>query len=619
MENERKLPYYAGEEFADLSKHDGGLLHAVGASNYQVMRANRTKTDTSDGFGYTYNHAPMMTFYRGKFYLQYLSNPIHEHTGGGHSLLVTSKNGIDWSFPEVSFPVIRIPAGKYTCSNGTVVEVPDEKEGFMHQRMGFFQSKSDRLFVLGFYGHAPHHDVCPWNTYGMGRVIREVFEDGKMGDIYFIRYLDYSGWTEEKLPFPYYKSCPDSGFVECCEELLGDRLVTQQWREEHGYRDETIGFKLFAKDPNGDAPSNTPYEASSSFCWYNIDEKQVIGYWKQGKVGRSDDGGKTWVIEYEPSFVTSGAKTWAQKHKEDLYTVSYDNSLSSEHRYPLVTLSSFDGIKFDSMSCVYGELPPRRYEGTYKDFGPQYIRGIEGNCREYPFDALWLCHSINKEDIGVTRVPLPIRREVTEHVNDTFENDTDFVRDWNIYSTVWSTVRPVILYGSEPVLRISDKDPCDYARAMRIFPRSKKINVSLDFMCAGQYDENLEIELQDLHGTPACRVIIGGGKVKVLYGSNIEEAFWLPSAVMWHTLQFNVSCPDNTYRIELNGNEFDDGAPYRFFSKVNSVERLIIRTKPRRYLPNNEIYPETPDLPGVDEPLSERIYYIRNVKTEAGE
>lgn len=36
-------PFYAGNEFADLIKHNGGLLHAVGASNYQVMRANRTK------------------------------------------------------------------------------------------------------------------------------------------------------------------------------------------------------------------------------------------------------------------------------------------------------------------------------------------------------------------------------------------------------------------------------------------------------------------------------------------------------------------------------------------------------------------------------------------------
>ena len=69
---EKNTPYYAGEEFARMSQQDGGLLHAVGASSYQVMRANRTRPETADGFGNTYNHAPMLTYWRGKFYLQYL-------------------------------------------------------------------------------------------------------------------------------------------------------------------------------------------------------------------------------------------------------------------------------------------------------------------------------------------------------------------------------------------------------------------------------------------------------------------------------------------------------------------------------------------------------------------
>jgi len=42
-----------------------------------------------------------------------------------------------------------------------------------------------------------------------------------------------------------------------------------------------------------------------------------------------------------------------------------------------------------------------------------------------------------------------------------------------------------------------------------------------------------------------------------------------------------------------------------------------MRTKPRRYLPNFEIYPETPDMENVDEPVEERVYYIRNVRTRA--
>ncbi|MCL2508645.1 MAG: hypothetical protein FWF05_05670 [Oscillospiraceae bacterium] len=510
-ENVKNTPHYAGNEFADMLRHDGGLLHAVGASSYQVTRANRSHPEWADGFGNTYNHGPMLTFWCGMFYLEYLSNPVSEHTGAGMSFLTRSKDGICWEKPVVSFPEITIPAGQYHCSDGTVIEVPEDKPGFMHQRMGFFHTKDDRLLVSGFYGHAPHHDICPWQSYGVGRVVREVFADGSMGEIYFIRYLDYSGWTEERLPFPYYKSAGDAGFIAACDELLADRLVTQQWREEHGWNDMQIGVDMPHVGRRKGIAANSPFESASSFCWYHIDENTVMGLWKQGKVGRSDDGGKSFFIAYEPSFATSGAKSWGQKTEDGRYAIAYANSLSSEHRYPLVAVTSDDGVTFDDMVCLCGEVPPRRYDGVYKDFGPQYIRGICEGHAEYPAGAFWLCHSMNKEDIFVTRVPVPVRKEVAEHIHDTFDNCNSYVTNWNVYSTKWASVSPYVMYGKQPCMRIADRDPCDYARAMRIFPKSKKVTVSLDIMSAGQYEQDLEIDVTDGRGIPACRAFFGNG------------------------------------------------------------------------------------------------------------
>lgn len=613
----KKTPHYCGREFADLSKHDGGLSHAVGASNYQVMRANRTLAEEADGVGNTYNHAPDMTFWKGRFYVQYLSNPVDEHRGAGRSFLVSSEDGIVWGKPKTVFPVVRVPAGKYFCKDGTIINVPQEKEAFMHQRMAFYQSSDNRLLASGFYGHTPHHDRCPWNNYGMGRVVREIFEDGSFGEIYFIRWLDYSGWTPEKLPFPIYTECKDSGFVAACKELLENRLVTQQWREEHGYSDDTIGFRLFEEEEKNGICQNKPFEKASSFCWYELDEKNIIGLWKQGIVGRSEDGGKTWLIKKEPSFATSGAKAWGQKCGDGKYAICYVNSLSSEHRYPLVAVTSEDGISFDNMACVFGELPPRRYEGIYKDFGPQYIRGIGSGNGKCPNDAIWLCHSINKEDIGVTRIPLPVKTAVEEHVNDNFENCNPHIKNWNIYSTKWSPISVEKLFGEEYCMKIADKDPCDYARAMRIFPKSEKIKVSLEVMSAEQYEKNLEIEIANGTGIPACRLLLGDGKILVRFGSNNEEAFWLPTEAMWHKIEISVNCGENTYEIKVNGQAFEYEGESRFLNKVNDVERLIIRTKERRYLPNIEIYPETPDLENADRPAEERVYFIKNVKTAA--
>jgi len=612
----KNTPHYVGSEFADLMKHDGGLSYAVGASNYQVLRANRSHPEYAEGFGNTYNHGPMMTFWRGIFYVEYLSNPVSEHTGAGLSLITRSKDGIIWEKPVPSFPEIMIPAGRYHCADGMVIEVPTDKPGYMHQRMGFYHTKNDRLLVSGFYGHTPHHDICPWQNYGVGRVVREVYEDGSMGDIYFIRYLDYSGWTEDRLPFPYYKKSKDKGFVAACDELLNDRLTTQQWREEHGWRDQ-IGIEMErdVRTEEGIAP-NSPFESASSFCWYHIDDNTVISLWKQGRVGRSDDGGKSFSILYEPTFVTSGAKSWGQRTEDGRFAIAYVNSLSSEHRYPLVAVTSDDGITFDDMVCVCGEVPPRRYEGIYKDFGPQYIRGIEGPTK-CTGGAFWLCHSMNKEDIFVTRVPVPVAREVKEHIRDTFEDCEDgYIKNWNIYSTKWAPVSACKMYGTDPCMRIADRDPCDYAKAMRIFPKSKLINISMEIMSAEHYGENLEIEVTDGHGVPACRVTFGDGRIKVRYGSEMEDAFLIPPTVQWHKLEFKIDCINNRYYVLFNENLFEFRGSHRFVNKVNDVERLIIRTKPRRYLPNYEIYPDTPDMAGVDDPVTERVYFVRNVCTD---
>jgi hypothetical protein len=140
----------------------------------------------------------------------------------------------------------------------------------------------------------------------------------------------------------------------------------------------------------------------------------------------------------------------------------------------------------------------------------------------------------------------------------------------------------------------------------------------MEIMSADQYEENIEIEVTDGHDIPACRVTFGNGRLKVRYGSEMEDAFLIPPAALWHKIEFKIDCVNNRYFVLFNENEFQYGGSYRFVNKVNEVERLVIRTKPRRYLPNYEIYPDTPDMADVDAPVTERVYFVRNVCTENG-
>ena len=109
--SEREPVSYIGGEICNPRLHDGGLAYAIGAENVQVMRANRTHPDEADGYGWTYNHAANITYWHGKFYLEYLSNPVDEQQPPGQTLLVTSDDGRHWSKPFVAFPPYQAPQG----------------------------------------------------------------------------------------------------------------------------------------------------------------------------------------------------------------------------------------------------------------------------------------------------------------------------------------------------------------------------------------------------------------------------------------------------------------------------------------------------------------------------
>lgn len=613
---DKATPRYVGHDFARMDAADGMLPHAVGVSNFQVTRANRSHPELSDGFGNTYNHAPMLTYWRGHFYIQYLSNPVDEHRGAGLSFLCRSANGVHWGKPEVAFPIIQAKAGVYHCEDGQEILIPEDTDAYMHQRVSFYHSSDDRLFATGFYGQTPSTRFCPWVNYGIGRAVREVYEDGSLGPLYFLKIMSNSGWREEALPFPLYTRSKDCRFIEICEEMQRDRLYVQQWAEEHGFGDEQIHIKTKRNLKKG-SWANEPGEELSSFSWYHLNEDTIIGLWKQAVVGRSNDRGETWHIQREPSFATSGAKAFGQKTADGQYAIAFVNSLSSEHRYPLVVVTSVDGLAFDDMTAVFYEVPPRRYHGLHKDFGPQYIRGILESHKDYPHDAMWLCHSVNKEDIWVSRIPLPIRKDVVEHADDKFDENSPYVANWNLYSGLWAGVSTCKLPDGSTAIRLFDKDPCDYARAERIFPTSTHLKASLELMCKAEYAEPLHIELTDETGLVALRFQVGDGCLTARHASQTIKLAELSGHVEWLTLDIEANMSLNTCNISLNG-QLLNHVPLIPIQKVNALSRMVLRTKPHRKAPGMDIEPEMPDLPGVDKPNQiERVYYIRRFNTTA--
>src|SRR5687767_8400939 len=217
---------YTGRTLVNVDYHHGELVPAVGVHNIQVFRANREDPEAAGGNNWTYNHAPMLAYWNGTFYLQYLANPVGEHVPPGQTLILTSKDGYNWSKPEIVFPPYKIPDG---IRKEGYEGVSKNLYAVNHQRMGFYVAKNGRLLTLAYYGIVLGAGDDPNDGKGIGRVVREVYKDGSYSPIYFIRYN--KTWDQKKSTHPFLTSSKDKGFVEACNELLATPLMMQQWVE----------------------------------------------------------------------------------------------------------------------------------------------------------------------------------------------------------------------------------------------------------------------------------------------------------------------------------------------------------------------------------------------------
>ncbi len=583
------------QEKADVRFQDGALRHAVGTHCFQVMRACKEVSRSTDGFGWTYNHAAMLAYWRGHFYVDYLSDPVSEHVPPSQTLIARSEDGAVWSRPVVLFPPISVSSAPYIGPKKELL-TKERVDCVMHQRMSFFVSSDDRLLATGFYGIAPDDTVAPNNGYGVGRVVREVYEDFTFSDIYFLRFNEKAGYSGENTHnYPHFSESGDAGFVAACQELLGNRLVTQQmWEEERLDRE-------FFTQPGAEALS-----------YYTLPGGDVLGVYKNSLVTRSSDKGESWEPKKANySIETSTGKVWGQRTADGRYALAYNPSTDSAHRWPIAVISGENGEDFDDLLAVTPEVSPHKYAGLYKNLGPQYIRGIvEHNPR--PDDhRLWLAYTVNKEDVWVSATELPLRGTETEELQEDFAEwaPGHFVKGWNLYVPLWSPVRiEEAPDGSGQSLTLYDSDPYDRCRAMRVFPEKEIFEAVLRLMPEGQDDRTaFTVELQDRRGSEAVRFYFRNDGMIVVKNGGRYDTFCPYEKGKWMTVTVKGNRYTNQYTIKTEQEGKVHQGRFKFNLSVCSVERLLFASKTT--LPYNTLedcgkWGELGDLEQADVPLS---------------
>lgn len=587
--------HYTGDKLSNPNRHDGGLSPAVGVHNIQTMRANRRYDLYSpNDNGWTYNHQPMMAYWNGKFYMHYLSNPVDEHVGGGRTLLQTSPDGYNWSAPEVLFPVYPVPDG---FKKEGIDQVASNASAVMHQRVGFYVSKSGRLLAIGNYGIALHPKDDPNDGNGIGRVVREIYPDGSFGPIYFIYYNH--DFNENNTLYPNYKKSKDKGFREACEEIIANPLYRMQWVEEADRNDPLI-------------PLAKPYKA---FCYYTLPDGRIASLWKHALTSISEDGGNTWAepVERAKGFVNSNAKIWGQKLSDGSYATVYN---PSEFRWPLAISLSSDGLDYKTLNLVHGEVPPMRYAGQYKSFGPQYVRGIQEGNGTPPDGDLWVTYSVGKEDMWVARVPVPVELVASEHADEDFADYKQLsdLSMWNIYSPVWA---PVSLQAKDGKtwLTLSDKDPFDVAKVERKIPPTKELTVEFDLMADQNDHGDLLIEFVDDEGTACARLdLTPDGEFRSKGGARYGKILNYEPGKPYH-VKVDLSVGNRNSTVYVNG---EKKATRMLFAPVHEVERVVFRTGKHSDFPNVDTEADQHnDMPRANDVDPEATYRIANFKSSS--
>lgn len=577
--------HYTGKTVATPIRHDGGLSPVIGVHNIQTMRS---------GQSWMYNHQPMMAYWHGKFYMHYLSNPRSEHEPPGRTMLQTSEDGYTWTEPVVLFPEYNVPDG-FTKEELPGISAKNLK-AVMHQRVGFYVSKKGKLVAMGQYNVALTHKDHPNDGNGIGRVAREIKADGSFGPIYFIYYNH--GFSEKNTDYPYYKKAKDKDFVRACDEILSDPMMLMQWAEEIDRDDKLL-------------PLKTPYKA---FSGYTLPDGRKVGLWKHALTSISSDGGKTWrePAKRAHGFVNSNAKIWGQRLTDGTYATVYN---PAEYRWPLGISLSNDGLEYTTLNLVNGDVTPERHWGNYKNYGPQYTRGIlEGNGTPKDND-LWVTYSMNKEDLWVSHIPVPVKTTATEHASGNFSKYAKLadMTDWNIHTALWA---PVKLDGEW--LTLSDKDPYDYAQVEKVIPATKELTVEFDVRPAQNDHGQLNIEFLDDKGTMCSRILLDSiSNITVKGGARSGGILKNYQAGQTYHIKAVLSADGHVGTYYVNGKK----ATSRMFdTPVEAISRIVFRTgnlfdKPDIETPADQFE----DMPRANEEDPMASFAISNITTSSAD
>jgi len=564
---------YIGDPLPDKGAADGKLMYLPGVQNIQISRATRTSPPpyppgTENEKGWTYQHHVGMGDWKGKIYAIWDMTHVGEDNPPIRLVYATSDDGFNWTLPRDLYPYNRA----------------------YNSRFYFYKSTNDRMLVFasGWYKTDNVAEDRKIRLY-----CREITADHKLGKAYTLI-------KPSKGHPPAYTESNDPGFIQACREALSNNPLLEQ--ADYGILTGKNRIKWHDPKnwPGGKIPSfgGDLWIFGKAMNFYHRKDGVLVANCKMGWTTLSRDEGKTWSYPTIPPGIKGGAgKTWAQATPDGRYAMIYIPQ--DDSRFPMAVTTSDDGITFDNMRSMHSDLPPQRYQGRAKPIGPQYLRGVsewgtDGERNEK--DCIWAVYSLSKEDIWISRIPVPILADAKTHADENFNYTPPGPRvpKWNTYSPIWAPVS-IATNGSNHYLLLEDSEPGDYARAIRTFPVSKTVNASFRVKAEQVGKGRFEVELLGELGTRPVRIIVTDHITK---------------AGEWLNYNIQADCATGKFSVSVNGRQVVKDAAFAQASPT--LYALSFRTGKAHARPRGRA---KRDIKGVERPVEKVVYCIDDVKT----
>lgn len=321
---------------------------------------------TADGFKFC--HHPNLVVFRGRLLAMWSNGRIDEDANGQRILSSFSVNGRSWSEPVV------------------LVEDPDGPDGRMACVAAGFLAAGDTL-VAYFTSIVGEHPIHADNA-----LLAMTSRDG-------------ATWSRPT-------RIADGFFIDSPRPLQGGRILM------NGQRANRQPRLMYTDRPDGLGgwkDGTVPVVNAFSYPepgWFVRRDRAIVMLFRTKNDNRrlyastSSDRGASWTRPVETAFPDATARFAAGNLPDG--TAYIINNPSRDpgsvsfvgRRIPLTISLSDDGIRFDRALVIRGEDTRPRFTGRHKLEGWQYPAAVVWK------DHLVVAYSINKEDIGVTRIAL---------------------------------------------------------------------------------------------------------------------------------------------------------------------------------------------------------------------